>query len=33
MVNFPGGLDLVGQTIPVSIIAGFTNSLRGEMRQ
>jgi len=30
MVNFPGGLDLVGQTVPVDIIAGFTNSLRGE---
>ncbi len=30
MVNFPGSIDLVGQTIPVSIIAGFTNSLRGE---
>jgi len=30
MVNFPGRLDLVGQVVPVSIIAGFTNSLRGE---
>jgi tRNA-2-methylthio-N6-dimethylallyladenosine synthase len=30
MVNFPGRLDLVGQVVPVSITAGFTNSLRGE---
>ena len=30
MVNFPGGMDLVGRTVPVAIIAGFTNSLRGE---
>jgi tRNA-2-methylthio-N6-dimethylallyladenosine synthase len=30
MVNFPGSLELVGQTVPVPIIAGFTNSLRGE---
>ncbi len=30
-VNFPGGLDLVGQTVPVHILRGFTNSLRGEM--
>jgi tRNA-2-methylthio-N6-dimethylallyladenosine synthase len=30
MVNFPGTMDLVGHTVPVSIIAGFTNSLRGE---
>jgi tRNA-2-methylthio-N6-dimethylallyladenosine synthase len=30
MVNFPGSLDLVGQTVSVPIIAGFTNSLRGE---
>ncbi len=32
MVNFPGGLDLVGRTVPVHIIAGFTNSLRGEIQ-
>ena len=31
MVNFPGSLSLVGQTVPVHIIAGFTNSLRGEI--
>ena len=30
MVNFPGSLALVGQTVSVPIIAGFTNSLRGE---
>ena len=30
MVNFPGRLDQVGQVVPVEIIAGFTNSLRGE---
>ena len=30
MVNFPGSLDQVGRTVDVSIIAGFTNSLRGE---
>ena len=28
MVNFPGNLQQVGQTVDVSIIAGFTNSLR-----
>ena len=31
MVNFPGSMALVGQTVPVHIIAGFTNSLRGEI--
>ncbi len=31
MINFPGGLDLVGQTIPVQVTRGFTNSLRGEL--
>ncbi len=30
MVNFPGELSLVGQTVPVVITRGFTNSLRGE---
>ena len=30
MINFPGTLDLVGKTVPVSVIRGFTNSLRGE---
>jgi len=30
-VNFPGDLDLVGQTVPVHILRGFTNSLRGEL--
>ncbi len=31
MINFPGSLSLVGQTVPVEIIRGFTNTLRGEM--
>jgi tRNA-2-methylthio-N6-dimethylallyladenosine synthase len=31
MVNFPGGTDLVGRTVPVRILRGFSNSLRGEM--
>jgi len=31
MINFPGDLSLVGQTVPVEIIRGFTNTLRGEM--
>jgi tRNA-2-methylthio-N6-dimethylallyladenosine synthase len=31
MVNFPGSLDLVGRTVPVRILRGFSNSLRGEM--
>ncbi len=31
MVNFPGGLDLVGRTVEVLITRGFTNSLRGEL--
>lgn len=30
MVNFPGSINQVGHTVDVSIIAGFTNSLRGE---
>ncbi len=29
IVNFPGGIDLVGQEIPVRIERGFANSLRG----
>jgi len=29
-INFPGELDLVGQTIPVTVTRAFTNSLRGE---
>ena len=31
MVNFPGGLERVGQVVPVRILRGFTNSLRGEL--
>jgi len=31
MVNFPGDLALVGQTVPVTITRGFVNSLRGEL--
>ena len=30
MVNFPGECDLVGSVIPVRILKGFSNSLRGE---
>ena len=30
MVNFPGSLELVGQTVPVRITRGFTHSVRGE---
>jgi len=30
MVNFPGNLDLVGKTVPVTITRGFANTLRGE---
>ena len=30
-VNFEGSADLVGQTVPVRILRGFTNSLRGEL--
>jgi tRNA-2-methylthio-N6-dimethylallyladenosine synthase len=30
MVNFPGDLSLVGQTVPVRVTRAFTNSLRGE---
>ncbi len=30
MVNFPGSVDLVGQTVPVLLTRGFTNSFRGE---
>jgi tRNA-2-methylthio-N6-dimethylallyladenosine synthase len=30
-INFPGNLSLVGQTVPVVVTRGFTNSLRGEM--
>jgi tRNA-2-methylthio-N6-dimethylallyladenosine synthase len=33
MVNFPGSMDMVGQTVPVRITRGFVNSLRGEMLQ
>ena len=29
-VNFPGSLDLVGQTVKVQLTRGFTNSFRGE---
>jgi len=30
MVNFPGSIDLVGQTVPVTVTKGFTHSCRGE---
>ena len=30
MINFPGELSLVSETVPVTITRGFTNSLRGE---
>jgi len=30
MVNFPGKRDLVGSVVPVRILKGFSNSLRGE---
>lgn len=30
MVNFPGSIDLVGQTVPVRVTRGFTHSARGE---
>ena len=30
-VNFPGGAELVGTTVPVRVLRGFTNSLRGEL--
>jgi tRNA-2-methylthio-N6-dimethylallyladenosine synthase len=30
MVNFPGDLSLVGQTLPVTVTRGFTHSCRGE---
>jgi len=29
-INFPGSMELVGQTVPVVVTRGFTNSLRGE---
>ncbi|MCB9759776.1 MAG: tRNA (N6-isopentenyl adenosine(37)-C2)-methylthiotransferase MiaB [Alphaproteobacteria bacterium] len=29
-LNFPGGTELTGQTVPVQVLRGFTNSLRGE---
>jgi len=31
MINFPGDESLQGKTVPVTVIRGFTNSLRGEM--
>ena len=31
MVNFPGGLELVGRVVPVHITRAFTNTLRGEL--
>jgi len=31
MVNFPGSMDMVGQTLPVRVTRGFVNSLRGEL--
>jgi tRNA-2-methylthio-N6-dimethylallyladenosine synthase len=30
MINFPGSATMQGQTVPVTVIRGFTNSLRGE---
>ncbi len=30
MVNFPGSLELVGQTVPVRVTRGFTHTARGE---
>ena len=30
MINFPGGLDLVGKLVDVEVTRAFTNSLRGE---
>ncbi len=31
MVNFPGTLDMLGSTVPVRVIRGFTHSCRGEL--
>ena len=31
MVNFPGDIALLGQTVPVRVTRAFTNSLRGEL--
>ncbi len=33
IVNFPGGIDLIGKTVVVKIEKGFANSLRGVLRQ
>jgi tRNA-2-methylthio-N6-dimethylallyladenosine synthase len=30
MVNFPGDVSLVGETLPVRVVRGFTHSARGE---
>lgn len=30
MVNFPGGMELVGQTVAVKVTRGFTHTARGE---
>lgn len=30
MINFPGSLDLIGQTVDVAVTRGFTHSARGE---
>ena len=30
-VNFPGGEDLIGTLVPIRILRGYTNSLRGEL--
>ena len=30
MINFPGDVSLVGQTLPVTVTRGFTHSCRGE---
>ncbi|MEL6344867.1 MAG: tRNA (N6-isopentenyl adenosine(37)-C2)-methylthiotransferase MiaB [Myxococcota bacterium] len=31
MINFPGDIDMVGRTVPVTVTRAFTNSLRGEL--
>lgn len=31
MVNFPGDIKMLGQTVPVRVTRAFTNSLRGEL--
>jgi hypothetical protein len=31
MINFAGPKELVGTIVPVKVLRGFTNSLRGEL--